>query len=108
MAAAKPSADRVFHALGDPTRRAIVERLSRGPSSVSALAQPLAVTLTAVTQHLRVLEDSGLAHSEKLGRVRTARLGTAGLAALEHWIGELRARWQERLDNLGALLAEDE
>ena len=66
--------DRVFHALGDPTRRAIVERLSEGPLSVSRLATPLGITLTAVVQHLRVLEESGLVHTEKVGRVRTCRL----------------------------------
>jgi len=101
------SIDRVFHALGDPTRRAIVDRLSRGPCSVSHLAQPLAISVTAVTQHLRVLEESGLARSEKSGRVRTARIEPKGFSALEHWIGEHRSRWEERFDRLGAVLEED-
>lgn len=108
MAAAATNIDRLFHALGDPTRRAIVDRLSRGPCSVTHLAAPLAISVTAVAQHLRVLEDSGLAHSEKAGRVRTARIEPKGFAALEHWIGEHRARWEERLDRLGDVLEEDE
>jgi DNA-binding transcriptional ArsR family regulator len=77
--------DRVFHALGDPTRRAIVERLSERPGSVSALATPLNITLTAVGQHLQLLEESGLVRTEKIGRVRTCRLEPAGFSALEHW-----------------------
>lgn len=99
--------DRVFHALGDPTRRAIVERVSERPRSVSALAGPLGITLTAVAQHLQVLEESGLVRTEKLGRVRTCRLETAGLAALEQWIRDRRSLWEKRLDRLGDLLAED-
>ena len=98
--------DRVFHALGDPTRRAIVESLSRGPLSVSRLATPLGITLTAVAQHLRVLEESGLVHTEKVGRVRTCRIETAGFSALERWIGDHRSMWERRLDRLGDLLAE--
>ena len=80
MPSRKGSIDRVFHALGDPTRRAIVEKLSARPLSVSRLATPLDITLTAVVQHLRVLEESGLVHTEKVGRVRTCRLETAGLS----------------------------
>jgi len=68
------TAAQVFHALGDPTRRAIVEKLSEGPCSVSALAAPLQITLTAVAQHLQVLEECGLVHTEKIGRVRTCRI----------------------------------
>lgn len=96
----------VFHALGDPTRRTIVEQLSEGPLSVSRLATPLAITLTAVAQHLQVLEESGLVHTEKVGRVRTCRLETAGFTALEHWIRDRRSTWERRLDRLGDLLAE--
>jgi DNA-binding transcriptional ArsR family regulator len=99
--------DRVFHALGDPTRRAIVERVSERPRSVSALAEPLGITLTAVAQHLQVLEESGLVRTEKLGRVRTCSLNPAGLAALEQWIRGRRSLWEKRLDRLGDLLAED-
>jgi DNA-binding transcriptional ArsR family regulator len=100
--------ERVFHALGDPTRRAIVDRLCAGPLSVSALAGPLGVTLTAVMQHLQILEECGLAHTEKIGRVRTCRIGTAGFAALEQWLREHRTPWERKLDRLGDLLAEDD
>ncbi len=102
----KPNVDRVFHALGDPTRRAIMEKLSEGPISVSRLAEPLDVTLAAVVQHLQVLEESGLVQTEKIGRVRTCRIESAGLSAAEQWIGERRSRWERRLDRLGDLLAE--
>jgi DNA-binding transcriptional ArsR family regulator len=105
-ASPKITADRVFHALGDPTRRALVERLSDGPLSVSRLAEPLDMTLTAVVQHLQVLEESGLVRTEKVGRVRTCRIETAGLAVMEKWIGDRRSRWERRLDRLGDLLAE--
>ena len=104
----KVRVDRVFHALGDPTRRAIVERLSNnGPASVSSLAAPLLITLAAVVQHLQVLEESGLARTEKVGRVRTCSLDFAGLAALEKWIQERRSLWEQRLDQLGELLDEE-
>jgi DNA-binding transcriptional ArsR family regulator len=99
--------DRVFHALGDPTRRAIVERLSRGPVSVSQLAGPLAITLAAVVQHLQVLEASGLVHTEKAGRVRTCRIETEGLTAAEEWIAGRRTEWEKRLDRLGEFLADE-
>ncbi len=98
--------DRLFHALGDPTRRAILDRLSHGPLSVSALAAPLDITLTAVAQHLQILEESGLVHTEKLGRVRTCRIETTGFSALEQWIRDHRSLWQRRLDQLSDLLAE--
>jgi DNA-binding transcriptional ArsR family regulator len=100
--------DRVFHALGEPVRRALVERLSAGPSSVSDLAQPFDLTLAAIVQHLQVLEESGLVRSEKVGRVRTCRLDQGGLKLAERWISERRTLWERRLDRLGALLAEDE
>ena len=100
--------DRLFHALGDPTRRAILDRLSQGPLSVSALAEPLGITLTAVAQHLQILEECALAHTEKLGRVRTCRVESAGFDALEQWIRNHRTAWERRLDRLGAFLAEDE
>lgn len=98
----------VFHALGDPTRRAIVERLSRGPSAASGLAEPLGITLTAVGQHLQILEESGLVRTEKVGRVRTCQLDTPGFAALEKWIKDRRSTWERRLDKLGELLSEPE
>ena len=108
MPSRKVDIDRVFHALGDPTRRAIVERLSEGPLSVSRLAAPLGITLTAVVQHLQVLEESGLVHTEKVGRVRTCRIEPAGFSALEQWIGDRRSMWERRLDRLGDLLAESD
>jgi DNA-binding transcriptional ArsR family regulator len=106
MLSPKVTADSVFYALGDPTRRAIVERLSDGPLSVSRLAAPLEITLTAVAQHLQVLEESGLVHTEKVGRVRTCRLETTGFSVLEQWIENRRSTWERRLDRLGDLLAE--
>lgn len=108
MAAKKITAERVFHALGDATRRAMVEKLSRGPVSVSGLAAPLGITLTAVGQHLEVLEESGLAHTEKIGRVRTCRLETVGLGVLEQWIKERRSIWERSLDRLGDFLTEED
>ena len=80
--------DGIFHALGDPTRRALLQRLSRGPLSVTGLAIPLGVTLAAVVQHLQILEQSGLVHTEKAGRVRTCRIDTTGLSAAERWIAD--------------------
>jgi DNA-binding transcriptional ArsR family regulator len=103
-----PSVDRVFHALGDPTRRSILEKLSEGPISVSRLAEPLDITLAAVVQHLQVLEESGLVQTEKIGRVRTCRIEPAGLSTAEQWIRDRRSRWERRLDRLGDLLAEPE
>lgn len=100
--------DRVFHALGDPTRRAIVERLSRGPASVSGLAQPLGVTLTAIAQHLQVLVDCGLARTQKIGRVRTCSLETKGFTVMEDWIADRRATLEQQLDRLGDLLAQED
>ncbi len=102
----KVDIDRVFHALGDPTRRTIVEKLSTGPLSVSRLAEPLDITLAAVVQHLQVLEKSGLVRTEKVGRVRTCRLAPAGLSVAEQWIAARRSVWERRLDRLGDLLAE--
>ncbi len=102
----KPDIDRIFHALGDPTRRAIVEKLSEGPISVSRLAEPLKITLAAVVQHLQVLEDSGLVQTEKVGRVRTCSIEPAGLSAAQQWIGDRRSIWDRRFDRLGDLLDE--
>ena len=100
--------DRVFHALGDPTRRAMVERLRRGPVSASQLAAPLAVSLAAVVQHLQVLEESGVVRTEKVGRVRTCSIAPAGLRLAEQWINERMTSWERRLDRLGEVLAEQE
>ena len=98
--------DDAFHALADPTRRAMLERLSRGPASVSQLAEPLDMTLAAVVQHLQVLERGGLVRTEKVGRVRTCRLDAERLRLAERWIAERRSQWERRLDRLGDLLAE--
>ena len=98
--------DRVFQALADPARRNIVERLSRGPASVSELAEPLEMSLPAVMQHLQVLESSGLVRSEKAGRVRTCRIEPRALRAAEEWIARRRAVWERRFDRLGEFLAE--
>ena len=100
--------DRVFHALGDPTRRAMIEKLSEGPVSVSKLAQPLDITLAAVVQHLQVLEKSGLVRTEKVGRVRTCSVEPKGLTVVERWIADRRSLWEARFDRLERLLAEPE
>ena len=99
--------DRLFQALSDPSRRVMVERLSRGPASVSELARPLAMSLPAVVQHLQVLEASGLVRTEKVGRVRTCRIDPAALTAAERWIAGRRSTWERRLDRLGDYLAEE-
>jgi DNA-binding transcriptional ArsR family regulator len=98
--------DRVLHALADPSRRVMVERLSRGPASVSDLARPLPMSLPAVVQHLQVLETSGLVRSEKVGRVRTCRIEPAALRPVEQWVDARRSSWERRLDRLGDYLAE--
>jgi DNA-binding transcriptional ArsR family regulator len=90
--------DRAFQALSDPVRRRMLARLSRGPASVSELAEPFSISLPAVLQHLRALEESGLVRSEKKGRVRTVRLEPNVLSAAEFWIAERRAEWEARLD----------
>jgi DNA-binding transcriptional ArsR family regulator len=93
--------DQVFHALGDPGRRSMVDRLSRGPASVSELAEPLDMSLTAVVQHVRVLERCGLVTTSKRGRVRMCQLHVATLRDAEVWILERRRQWERRLDRLG-------
>ncbi|MFF9347726.1 ArsR/SmtB family transcription factor [Streptomyces sp. NPDC014734] len=98
--------DLVFRALGDPTRRALVERLVRGPASVSELAAPLAMSFPAVVQHVQVLEAAGIVRSEKTGRVRTCRIEPEALRAGEGWLGRQRTTWETRLDHLGDVLAE--
>ena len=96
--------DRLFHALADPARRAIVERLSRGPAPVSELARPLPMSLPAALQHLGVLEAAGLVRSHKVGRVRTCAIEPLALSHAERWINERRIEWEHRLDRLGAYL----
>ncbi|MBN8606690.1 MAG: winged helix-turn-helix transcriptional regulator [Caulobacterales bacterium] len=96
--------DLAFQALADPSRRAMVDRLVRGPATVSELAKPLAMSLPGVMQHLAVLEASGLVISEKIGRTRTCRIEPKVLTRAEHWIAERRALWERRLDRLGQFL----
>jgi DNA-binding transcriptional ArsR family regulator len=103
---ARAALDRVFQALADPTRRVMVERLSRGPASVSELAEPFEMSLPSIVQHLQVLEASGLIRSEKVGRVRTCQIGATALGNAERWISERRATWERRLDRLGDYLEE--
>ncbi|MEU4240950.1 metalloregulator ArsR/SmtB family transcription factor [Actinoplanes sp. NPDC026619] len=100
--------DLMFAALSDGSRRTMVDRLSRGPATVKQLAEPLTMSLPAVLQHLRVLEESGLVRSEKAGRVRTCRLEPAALQQAEQWIADRRAGWTARLDRLETLLEEGE
>ncbi|MBS0333010.1 MAG: winged helix-turn-helix transcriptional regulator [Proteobacteria bacterium] len=95
------SLDATFQALADPTRRAMVERLTRGPASVSELARPFEMSLPAVVQHLAVLEACGLVASEKIGRVRTCRIEPATLSLAEQWFNQRRAEWASRFDRLG-------
>ncbi len=98
--------DRVFHALSDPSRRQMLDRLARGPASVSDLAAPLEMTLAAVVQHVQVLEASGVVRTEKVGRVRVCRLETRALSAAERWFRDRRALWERRLDALEEVLRE--
>jgi DNA-binding transcriptional ArsR family regulator len=99
------AAGRIFAALGDATRRGLVERLSRGPASVSELAEPLDMSLAAVVQHVQILEDCGLVATAKVGRVRTCQLAAGGLDPASRWIADRRALWERRLDRLGDFLA---
>lgn len=100
--------DSLFHALADSTRRSMVERLIAGPASVSELAEPFDVSLSAIVQHLQLLEECGLVKTAKEGRVRTAKLEPGALAAAEKWFQQHRERWERRLDRLGDLLAEED
>jgi DNA-binding transcriptional ArsR family regulator len=99
-----PNIARVFHALGDPTRRALLERLSSGPMSVSLLAEPFDMSLAAVVQHLQVLEKANLVKTEKIGRVRSCRVEAAGLRAAEEWLRARRPEWDRKLDRLEEFL----
>jgi DNA-binding transcriptional ArsR family regulator len=96
--------DRLFHALADPARRAIIDRLSRGTAQVSELARPLPMSLPAAMQHLGVLEAAGLVRSEKIGRVRTCAIEPDVLSQAEQWINARRIAWEHRLDRLGEYL----
>jgi DNA-binding transcriptional ArsR family regulator len=98
------AADRVFHALADPNRRAVIERLTRSPATVSELAEVLGVTVAGTIQHLQVLQDCALVTSQKVGRVRTCQIDTTGLRQAEAWLQHQRTTWEHRLDRLGAVL----
>ena len=98
----------VFQARSAPTRRAMVERLSRGPATVGEMAKPFDMSLPAVMQHLSVLEESGLVRSEKIGRVRSCRIEPKALRSAEHWIQQRRSIWERRLDRLGEFLNEED
>jgi DNA-binding transcriptional ArsR family regulator len=98
--------DRVFHALADPGRRLMLERLSQGPASVSELGRPLTMSLAAVVQHVQILEASGLVQTQKFGRTRTCRLHPGALRSAERWMSERRTLVERRLDRLGEYLAE--
>lgn len=102
-----PPLDLVYQALADPGRRAMVDRLTRGPASVSDLAAPMPMSLSAVVQHLKVLEDAGIVRSQKVGRVRTCRIQPQALRAAEQWIADRRALWEQRFDALEAYLNEN-
>ena len=97
----------LFQALGHATRRQILDRLSQRPQSVTELAEPLGISLTAVGQHVWILTLARLVHTDKMGRVRTCRIDPAGFAQLEQWIGEHRAEWERKPDRLGEMLAEE-
>lgn len=107
MAKQRATAEHVFHALGDPNRRAIVKKLSTGSSSASQFAEPLGITVAAVVQHLQILERSGLVITAKSGRVRTCELAPGGFSVAEQWMQSCRSIWETRLDRLGEILAED-
>lgn len=108
MAKKRIDVEQLFDALGDRTRRALLEVLREGPRSVSKLADPLGISVAAVVQHVDILEKCGLVATEKVGRVRTCRPASEGLDALEGWVRAHRSDWERRLDGLAAVLADEE
>lgn len=106
MAEYQHNLDQVFHALSDPTRRAVIQQLGAGPASVSALAEPHKMALQSFTQHLKVLEDSGLVVTAKVGRVRTCSIADDALVNAQEWIAGQRRQWTEQFDRLDAYLSE--
>lgn len=96
--------DLVFQALGDPTRRAILEMVTERPVSISHIAGPLKITLAAVMQHVQLLEEAGLVRTEKVGRVRSCRIDPKGMAIAAKWLEERKSIWERRLDRLGDIL----
>ena len=103
-----PNLDLAFQALADPARRGMLERLTRGPASVSELARPFDMTLSAIGQHLKVLEAGGLVRTHKVGRVRTCQIEHLALSAAEQWISQRRTTWEQHFDRLEQYLAETE
>jgi DNA-binding transcriptional ArsR family regulator len=99
--------DLVFQALADPSRRVMIARLTSGPASVSELARPLTMSMPAVLQHLKVLQDAGLVRSAKVGRVRTCEMNPGVLRDAEAWITDRRSGWERNLDRLGDLLTDE-
>lgn len=99
--------DKVFHALGDPTRRTLIETLCARPQSISGLAAVMHITLAAVVQHIQILEGSGLVQTQKSGRVRTCQINPEGFNLIDRWVADRRSMWEKRLDRLGDLLEED-
>ena len=108
MTRAAPSLDRVFHALADPSRLGMVERLCRGPASVKDLAAPLDMALPSVMKHLKVLEGGRLVRSKKTGRVRVYEIEPRALATIDKWVAQRRATWNDRFDRLEQLLIEED
>jgi DNA-binding transcriptional ArsR family regulator len=104
MSMPEANLDQLFRALSDPTRRAMVERLGRGPAAVGELARPFAISLPAIVQHLQALEDAGIVRSRKQGRVRTCELEPGALSLAETWLNARRLDWERRLDRLGDYL----
>jgi DNA-binding transcriptional ArsR family regulator len=100
--------DLAFHALADPTRRGMLDRLSQGPASVSELAKPYGMSLAAIHQHVQVLEESGLVVTEKRGRTRECRISSEAVQRVESWLTERRQLWESRFDRLGKLLESGE
>jgi DNA-binding transcriptional ArsR family regulator len=98
--------DRTFQALADKSRRTMLERLTLGPATVSELAEPLAMSLAAVVQHVQVLEACGVVKTEKVGRTRFCRMERQAMTAAEKWMSERRRGWETRLDRLGDVLGE--
>ena len=103
-----PNLDLAFQALADPARRGMLERLTLGPASVSELARPFDMSLSAIVQHLKVLEAGGLVRTEKVGRVRTCQIEPAALSAAEQWINQRRTTWEQRFDRLEQYLQDNQ
>ncbi|MDO9486120.1 MAG: metalloregulator ArsR/SmtB family transcription factor [Actinomycetota bacterium] len=100
--------DRVLHALADPTRRSMVERISAATAlSATGLAEPMDISLAAVVQHLKILEECGVIRTEKIGRIRSCRLQPEALSLVASWMHERRRLWELKFDRLGELLADD-